>query len=260
MNYTLITGASSGIGMELAKIFYTQGHSLILVARNESRLNALKAQLNSQEHQKIHCIPMDLSIPGASKRLYETLQQNNFHVETLVNNAGYGSFGRFDSISLDLHQNMLQLNMLALTELTHYLLVPMLEQKKGCVLNIASTAAFQGIPFFSVYAATKAYVLHLSEALHEEYHALGIRVSAVCPGATATEFAQRANMQNNRLFQSAFTASSEEVAKLCYRVCNSDRPIVIHGLGNRLLTWLSRWIPRKLGVRMAGKMVSMPLK
>lgn len=255
MAYTLITGASAGIGYELAKCFYSNGHSLILVARNVNALNALKAELPETENQNVKIIALDLSINDAARVLFEKTQQEGWHVNTLINNAGFGTFGVFDDLDLETLQNMMTLNMINVTALMHFFIKPMREKKQGQVINIASTAAFQGIPKFSVYAATKAFVLHLSEALHVEYKKYGVHVSVICPGATSTLFASRAQMQNSKIFKPALSATPQAVAALCYKIWKTRKAIAIHGFANRLLVLLSRFIPRTLNTTMAGKFV-----
>jgi short-subunit dehydrogenase len=255
MAYTLITGASAGIGYEIAKCFYSHGHSLLLVARNTERLEALKQKLPETQNQKIKIIAMDLSSPNAARLLFEQTQQHGWHVNTLINNAGFGTFGRFDETHIDTLENMMNLNMINLTALIHFFITPMCKAKHGHIINIASTAAFQGIPKFSVYAASKAFVLHLSEALHVEYKNYGICVSAICPGATTTLFAERAQMQNSKIFKPAVSATPESVAALCYNTWKSRKAIAVHGIANRLLVFLSRFIPRTLNSKLAGKFV-----
>lgn len=255
MTFTLITGASTGIGYEVAKRFYFHGHSLLLVARNAERLEALKRELPETQNQKIKTIAMDLSSPNAARLLFEQTQHNGWYVDTLINNAGFGTFGLFDETNLETLENMMHLNMVTLTALMHFFIKPMRAAKHGQVINIASTAAFQGIPKFSVYAASKAFVLHLSEALHVEYKNYGICVSAICPGATATQFAIRAQMQNSKIFKPAVSATPEAVAALCYSTWKNRKAIAVHGIANRLLVFLSRFMPRTLNTKLAGKFV-----
>ncbi|HET8706878.1 MAG TPA: SDR family oxidoreductase, partial [Pseudomonadales bacterium] len=193
----LITGASSGIGLELAKLFAKDGHGLVLVARRENALEQLAQTLRTQHNVAVDVIAMDLAVSGAAEKLVAEINVRNRQIDVLVNNAGFGTNGNFAESPLSGWQQMMQLNMVTLTELTHLLLPGMRERRFGKILNISSVAGLQSCPNFAVYAATKAYVLWLSEALREELAGEGISVTTVCPGATATDFHRVANNENS---------------------------------------------------------------
>ena len=192
MKTALITGASGGIGLELCQLFAQDGYQLILVARESEKLEKLSNQL--AQKFKIHSTPiaLDLSSPGAPKELFQKVSEKGLTVDALANNAGFGLFGPFKETPLQQELQMIQVNIVTLTELTKYFLPGMLKNKDGKILNVASTAAFQPGPFMAVYFATKAYVLSLSEAMAEEVRGTNVHVSVLCPGPTATGFQNRA--------------------------------------------------------------------
>src|SRR5437870_6725534 len=188
MNTTLITGASSGIGEAFARKLAARGHNLLLVARTEEKLVMLCSELGRIQSIRAQYVAMDLAEPAAPARLFEETQQRDLQIDFLINNAGFGSMGDFAKLDLERELNMIDLNIGALVDLTHRFLQPMRERRRGRIINVASTAGFQAVPFMTTYAATKAFVLSFSEALWEENRPYGIRVMALCPGVTDTNF------------------------------------------------------------------------
>jgi len=244
MQYAIITGASSGIGLELASIMAEKGHHLILVARREDRLLALKTKLESQFNIKVMIVVMDLSIPNQAKILYQYCIDQNLTVNCLVNNAGYGDYGLFDICKLETYQNMLQLNIMALTDLTALFLEGMKKRKSGRILNVGSIAAFQPIPNFSVYAASKAYVMQFTEALNYELRGSGVTVTLLSPGVTETGFVARANMQNAANAKGKLM-DAYSVALQGYQAMMQGKLNVTPGWKNQLITFGSRTMPSR---------------
>jgi len=249
----LITGASSGIGCEFAKIFAREGYDLILVARDETRLNAIEQALSTQYAVHVTVISKDLSIAGVSDALYAEMQQENIAVDVLVNNAGFATYGYFVDIALTEELQMMQLNVVTLTHLTKLFVSDMKTRGHGKVLNIASTAAFQPGPLMAVYYATKAYVLSLSEALAEELRGTGVTVTALCPGPTESGFQKRAAMEDSKLVQNGLM-SATVVAEIGYQAMLHGETVVVPGAQNKLLAFLTRFVPRRMATRMVMSM------
>lgn len=240
---TVITGASSGIGEALAHLFAREQQALVLVARRKDKLEGLAKALNSKYGVKVHVIALDLQQMGAAAQLMNEVSNLKLTVDTLVNNAGFGVSAPFAKSDASQTSGMMQLNMVALTELTHMVLPMMLERGHGRIMNIASVVAFQPCPYFAVYAATKAYVLSFTEALAEEMRGRGILVTAVCPGSTATEFHDVAHTKGSLLTQIQDTA--ETVAEEGYKALNNGKSVVVTGLMNKPLPLVNRLVPRK---------------
>ena len=240
---TVITGASSGIGEALAHLFAREQQALVLVARRKDKLEGLAKALNSKYGVKVHVIALDLQQIGAAAQLMNEVSNLKLTVDTLVNNAGFGVSAPFAKSDASQTSGMMQLNMVALTELTHMVLPMMLERGHGRIMNIASVVAFQPCPYFAVYAATKAYVLSFTEALAEEMRGRGILVTAVCPGPTATEFHDVAHTKGSLLTQIQDTA--ETVAEEGYKALNNGKSVVVTGLMNKPLPLVNRLVPRK---------------
>jgi uncharacterized protein len=232
----IITGASIGIGYELAKLFAQEKKNLLLVARNQDKLKEVALELESKYSIKAYTLAVDLSLPDSPKQIYGFTKGNGLFVETLVNNAGFGSNGEFAELGLSEELSMIQVNITSLVHLTRLFIPDMIQNKKGQILNVASTAAFQPGPYMANYYATKAYVLHFTEALAEELEKYGIKVSALCPGPTVTGFQERANMNNALLFKGPLTMSAESVAKSGYAALKRGQIIHIAGFLNWLLT------------------------
>lgn len=251
---TVITGASSGIGLELARIFAENGHNLILAARSIRILEELADDL--AERHNISAIPVrcDFLDPAAPEELYKTAQSNGFAVDCLVNNAGFGAGGEFSSVPLERHMELLTVNVKALTELTWRFLPDMIVRKKGRILNVASTAAFQPGPFLAVYYASKAYVLSFSEAIDEELRDTGVSVTALCPGPTHTKFSEVADLNRSRLFNSPLTMNAADVARYGYNSMMKGRRVAIPGVVNKAVAFGNRLVPRKLATTIARKL------
>jgi uncharacterized protein len=242
----LITGASGGIGYELAKLFAHDHYNLVLVARSSDKLNQVASELQSQFGIMVKTVALDLASALAPKFLFDQLQREGVVVDILVNNAGFGVFGEFASSSEEDILGQIHLNIAALTDLTRLFLPAMLARHSGKIMNVASTAAFQPGPLMAVYYATKAYVLSFSEALANEVAATGVVVSCFCPGATDTNFQKRANLENSRLFKKFRPMSAEAVARDGYRGLMAGRTLVISGTQNWLVAESVRFAPRKL--------------
>lgn len=234
---TLITGASAGLGAEFARQCRKRGDELVLVARRRDRLEALAAELGST-----HVIAADLALPGAAGRLLADVAGLGLEVDTLINNAGFGGASAFVEAPPERLLEMIDLNIRSLTELCRLALPPMLERRRGSILNVASTAAFLAGPYSAVYYATKAYVLSLSEALYEETKGSGVHVTALCPGPTATEFFEVAGSPNGRLAKMATDPKAVVAAGLAGLARN--KPIVVPGLMNKVTAQAGRVLPR----------------
>jgi len=254
----LVTGASSGIGKEIAEKLAEEGCHLILVARSESTLNQLASALSQKHRVMTDVISVDLSTPDCASRIYDEVMARNLHVDILINNAGFGTYGSFETISAQTEQDEIAVNISALVGLTHAFVPGMLSKRSGAVLNIASTAAFQPGAFLAVYAATKAFVLSFSEALWGEYQGRGIHVAALCPPAVETGFIAKLgddNVKSTSVF--AKTISAEHVAVEAMKALRSDKPTHIIGFKNWLMANSLRFAPRSL-VAKAGAMMLKP--
>ncbi|MDR0415019.1 MAG: SDR family oxidoreductase [Prevotellaceae bacterium] len=248
---TLITGASGGIGCELAKLFAAGGHNLILVARSEDKLLALREALEKQHGVSVAAIAKDLSASGAAAELFDETQSKGLLVDVLVNNAGFGDFGSFLDADIAKLKNMVDLNAAALMQMTYLYAGEMRKRGSGRVLNIASMVGLTAVPYFSVYAATKAFVLSFSQAVGEELRGTGVSVTALCPGPVATGFEAAANIRYSPLLM-AGAYSAAQIARAGYKATLSGRRVRYGGW----LVWLtnitSRLLPRKLTGRIIG--------
>lgn len=241
----LITGASGGIGYELAKLFARDGYDLVLVARSESKLGQLATELKERFSTSVIVLVKDLSKPSSPEEIFAQLQTQSVRVDVLVNNAGFGGYGLFSQTDLTMELEMMQVNMVSLTHLTKLFLKDMLAQGEGKILNLASTAAFQPGPLMAVYFATKAYVLSFSEALAEELRGSGVTVTALCPGPTATGFKKRATLEASKLFTGQ-VMDSKTVAELGYRGLFNNQTVVVTGLRNQIMAFSVRFMPRDM--------------
>ncbi|MBU0518841.1 SDR family oxidoreductase [bacterium] len=245
----LITGASSGIGYELAKIFAIEGHNLVLVARDEDKLLELAGQVrHHRDDLETRVIVCDLSDPTAPESIYETLAAESVNLDILVNNAGIGCHGAFHQLDRQFMLDMVQVNVHAVVHLTHLFLPGMVERGKGKVLNVASTAAFQPGPFASNYYASKSFVLSFTEALAVELEGSGVTATALCPGLTRTNFHARMGVAELGSMKSMFM-SAEAVARAGYAGLMKGKTIVIPGFKNALLAKMVRFFPRKFIAR-----------
>jgi hypothetical protein len=245
MQTVLITGASGGIGHELAKLFARDRCNLVLVARSVEKLNQVAAELQGQFGVSVKVVALDLAAPLANKFLFDQLQREAVSIDILINNAGFGAFGKFADMNESEILGQIQLNITALTHLTRLFLPQMLARRCGRIMNVASTAAFQPGPLMAVYYATKAYVLSFSEALANEVAGSGVSVTCFCPGATDTNFQKRAGIENSRLFKKIGAMNVETVARDGYRGLMEGRAVVISGTRNRLVAESVRFAPRK---------------
>ena len=245
MSTVLITGASGGIGYELAKLFARDHHNLILVARSGDKLTQVAAELQPLG-VTVKTMALDLAQPPATKFLFDQLQRESIAADILVNNAGFGVYGEFADMPENEILGQLQLNITALTELTRLCLPQMVERRNGRIMNVASTAGFQPGPHMAVYYATKAYVISLSEAIADELRNSGVTVTCFCPGATHTGFAKRAGTEKSRLFKQFGGMSAEKVAFDGYRAVMEGRTLAVSGLHNWILAESTRFAPRKM--------------
>ncbi|SFJ85228.1 hypothetical protein SAMN05216275_11348 [Streptosporangium canum] len=245
MNRTaLVTGASSGLGAEFATQLAAQGHDVILVARSGDRLAALAERLVADHSVRAHVLVQDLARPDAARRVAEQVTDHGLHVDLLVNNAGFGTCGRFEEISTGRDHEQLMVNVVALVDLTHELLPGMLARGGGSVINVASNAGFQPSPYFAVYGASKAFVLNFGLALRQEYRKRGIRVLTLCPGPVETGFFEAIGTRNAAVTGSFTTP--EPVVRATLRALERGRGYVVPGFGNALGAHLTPRRPRTL--------------
>lgn len=247
MKTALVTGASSGIGTAFATALAERGYNLVLVARSENKLKQLAADLQSTHNISAEAIPQDLTVPNAAATLFNHVTAKEIHIDLLINNAGFGDYGLFAESSLDKQLAMIQLNITALTALTHLFLSPMRETGAGGIINLASIAAFQPLPYMSIYAATKAFVLNFSEAIWAENREAGVTVTCVCPGPTETEFFKVANFPDSAVesVQQNYT-SPEAVVKVSLQAFDRQQAnVVTGGLPNQVIVNIPRFLPRE---------------
>ncbi|MET4897035.1 SDR family oxidoreductase [Sphingomonadaceae bacterium jetA1] len=241
----LITGASAGLGAAFARSLARKPVTLVLTARRTERLSALARELCERPGVEVHIVSADLGRADGVKALLDGIADRGLHIDTLINNAGFGALGDFTDSDLATQTGMIDVNIRALVTLTHSLLPPMLARGRGAVLNIASTAAFQPGPYMAVYYASKAFVLHFSEALHEEVKGRGVTVTALCPGPTRTEFADVAGMTQTPLFE-RFAGASDQVVRDGLAAMERGQAVMVSGLFNRLTATGTRLVPRAL--------------
>jgi short-subunit dehydrogenase len=246
MGTALITGASSGLGLEFAKLFAAEKHDVVLVARRRERLVELAAELGKTHGIKALPIAADLQDAAAPKAVFDEVTKAGVEVEFLVNNAGFGTTGPFTSLELARELAEVQVNVTSLVALTHLFLGGMVKRGRGRVLNIASTAGFQAGPYMATYYASKAFVVSFTEALSYELKGTGVTATVSCPGATATEFSQVAGNDKTRLFKMQTPMSAAQVAAEGYRAMQAGKVIALHGLMNRLGVWSAKVTPRPL--------------
>ena len=244
IKYTIITGASTGIGYELAKLFAKDKHNLILVSRNKIKLESVKNELEKYNID-IKILALDLLKSEDIKNIFNYVEINNLNIDILVNNAGIGTFGDFNDIEWKKDEELIDINIKALTQLTKYFLPKIVECKNGGILNVASTAAFCSGPRMAAYYASKAYVLNLTEAIYEEYKDNGIKISCLCPGPVKTSFQGKAGIKKSEAAKK-YLMDAEEVAKICYKDFNRGRLIIIPGMKNKLLVIGNKLLPRNI--------------
>jgi uncharacterized protein len=254
MATALITGASNGIGLELAKVHASKGDNLVLVARNKARLDELKLELEQQYKIKVYTIGKDLAAANAALDVYTETKQQNITVDYLINNAGFGDFGMFVETDWQKELQMINLNITTLTHFTKLYLQDMVARKSGKIMNVASTAAFQSGPTMAVYYATKAYVLSFSEAVNNEVSNAGVTVTALCPGATESGFQAAAAMEDSKLVKGKKLPTSKEVAEYGYKAMMNGKAVAIHGTMNWILANSVRFMPRAIVVKITRMM------
>lgn len=240
----LITGASSGIGYELTKIFAREGYDLVLIARSEQRLRQLAGEMAEQHGISALVLARDLSDPTAPDDIFADLERESVVIDVLVNNAGFADYSLFAEADLPKLLQMIQVNMVTLTHLTKLFLPGMIERGRGRVLNMASTAAFQPGPLMAVYYATKAYVLSFSEAVANELKGTPVTMTALCPGPTESGFQQRASMEDSKLVSGQKIMDAATVAEVGYQALMEGKSVAIPGLKNSLLSLVPRFLPR----------------
>ncbi len=241
--WALITGASSGLGVDFAHELAAEGYHLVLVARRLDRLRDVATELEARHAIRATIIGMDLSLPDSSVELKRQLDSEGITIDVLINNAGFGVFGEFVEASLAKTSNMVQLNITSLTELTHLFAADMIMRRRGKIMLVASVVAYQPSPNYAVYGATKAYVLSLGEALHEELKPHGITVTVLSPGATATEFFDVSGQPSSPM-KRAFMMSSRPVVKMGLAAMQKGHASVVPGWKNKLMTFSTRFVPR----------------
>ena len=252
----IITGASGGIGYEIALLFAKQNIDILIVARNKKKLEDIKWSIEQQFEIAVYCVATDLSIGDGFVDIDNCVKANNLSVTYLVNNAGFGDYGLFTERSMEKYSEMLGLNILSLTELTFYYAKQMIKNGKGRILNVASTAGIQPDPYFAVYGASKAYVISLTEAIHKEFEHTGVTATVLSPGATRTAFMERAGMNNAKLYESG-VMSAKQVAEVGFNGMMKGKLHVIPGFKNKILGFLSSITPSsQLRLNMAAKVMA----
>jgi short-subunit dehydrogenase len=249
----LITGASAGIGAELARIFAARGHDVILVARREDALEALAGQIEGKQKVRATVLPADLAVPSAPLELFESIRGIGLDVDILVNNAGFGLHGEFLETDIERELRMIQVNVTALVHLTKLFAPPMVHRHRGGIMNVASVAGLFPGPYKAIYYASKAFVLSFSESLAEELRDTGVSVSALCPGPTTTEFHDIAGGKDARLMTRGVVADARSVAEFGYNALQRGVRVAVPGVQNKLLVQAKRIVPRGLVSRLARK-------
>ena len=254
MSFALITGASRGIGEAIAVELAKKGIDLILVARSNEKLEHIGTQLKKQYSIRVYTYAVDLSNPGAPHQIYEWCKQNEYLVQYLINNAGYGLSGKFEAYSLSEHIQLMQVNMNAVVELTYLFLPELKQQKEGYIMNIASSAAYQAVPYLGIYAATKSFVLQFSRALNYELKETSVSVTCISPGATKTGFDERAKLGPKALKTAQkVQMKAEDVAKIAVQALFNKKAEVITGFINKVGAFFVWLLPKKLVERTAAK-------
>jgi len=250
MNTTLITGASSGIGAAFARKLAARGRNVLLIARSEDKLIALCNELGRLTSIRAQYLALDLQHPDAGAQLFEETQKRELEIDMLINNAGFGSMGDFTRLDLKHELDMIDLNVRAVVDLTQRFLGPMRERKRGTIINVASTAGFQSVPYMATYAATKAFVLSFSEALWEENRLHGVHVMALCPGVTETNFFHASGIDHPPM---RTIQTPEEVVETALRALHRKKNLVISGWTNWFTVEAERFVPRTMVTKVAGK-------
>jgi len=251
----LITGASGGIGLELARIHGQKGDNLVLVARNKIKLDAIKSELESKHHISVFIISMDLAVADSAKELYDVVKKQNISIDYLINNAGYGDYGFFADSDWEKESRMIQLNISTLTQLTRLFLTEMIHNGSGKIMNLGSIASFQPGPLMAVYCATKAFVLSFSEALNNEVADKGITVTALCPNLTESGFVDASAMNESKMAKGRKLPTAKEVAEYGYKSMMKGRAVAVHGFITKVMVKSVRLVPRWLVVKITRKLM-----
>jgi len=247
MSYALVTGASKGIGKSIAEELARMGNDLILVARSENTLKELSEVLKQKYSVKVDYLALDLALPNAANEVYNWCSSKGYGIHILVNNAGYGLWGRFDELDLIKQEEMLQLNMHTLVQLTRAFIPTLKSEKKSYILNVASTAAYQAVPTLSLYAASKSFVLLFTRGIRLELKNSSISVSCLCPGPTSTNFVDRAGMSDAiKKKADAFGMSPEAVAKIAVKAMFKGKAEIVPGLLNKITVWFTAFVPKSI--------------
>lgn len=249
----LITGASSGMGLEFAKIFSREGYDLVIVARREGILYKLRSQLETEYHNHVEVFACDLSEENAAYEIFNFTLEKNIQVDVLVNNAGFGDFGNFWTVDSQRQRDLLQVNIVSLVQLTRYFMPGMTERHYGKILNLSSVASFCAGPKMSLYYASKEFVRSFSEAIAEEAKGTGVSVTALCPGPTATGFEKAAEMKNSKMFTFFHPATAREVAEAGYKAMMQKKVLRYYGISTKLMNIGARIAPRSISRKFAKK-------
>ncbi len=247
MPLAVITGASGGIGLELARVFAREGFDLALVARSGGALETIATELKTKYGRRTQVIVEDVAAPGAPERIFAAAP----NADILINNAGFGLLGKFAELDYKQQINMIEVNVVSLTALTHLYLPGMIQRRSGRILNVASTAAFQAGPLMSIYYATKHFVVAFTEGIANELEGTGVTATALCPGPVWTGFQQRSGLEGARMLKSPMVMTAEAVAEYGYKATMNGKVIAIAGLLNRLMAWSTRLSPRSLSRALA---------
>lgn len=253
MKTVLITGASSGIGLELAHVYAENGYNLFLTARREENLKALKKNLEEKHKLSVDYFPLDLSLPTSAEVLHAKTQEHKLEFDIVINNAGFGIYSEFLESELAQNEAMLNLNILSLTKLCHLYGADMVKRGHGQLVNIASNAAFQPVPYLAAYSASKSYVLHFSEALAYELKPKNVFVTAICPGATISEFGDVAGFKDGEIQSNMPT--SRDLAEFTFKTVQKKKAVSIHGGKNAFMIFSQRFAPRNITTKIAGNMM-----
>ncbi|NOY50595.1 MAG: SDR family oxidoreductase [Chlorobi bacterium] len=253
MKTILITGASSGIGRELARVYAEKNNNLFITARRGDKLKELKGELEAKHNISVDYFPLDLSQPASAEILYAKTSELSLKVDILINNAGFGIYDEFLDSELLRNEMMLNLNILSLTKLSHFYASDMIARGGGQIVNISSMAAFQPVPFMATYAASKAYVLSFSEALAYELKPKNVFVTAICPGATRSEFGDTAGFKS--IFESKGVPSSRDLAIFAYKAVKKKKVMAMHGAKNSFMAFGQRFVPRFLVTKITASII-----
>lgn len=249
----LITGASGGIGYEFAKIYAREGYDLVIVARSEGKLYSIKKEIEDEHKNKVYVFACDMSVEDAAYEVLDFTLENKIEIDVLVNNAGFGEYGHFAELDWQRQRNLLQVNIVALVQLTRCFLPLMIKRQSGKIINLSSVAAFFAGPEMPLYYASKAFVRSFSEAVFEEAKGSGVTVTAVCPSPTSTGFEKAADMKGSKMFTFIKPLTARKVAEQGFKACEKGKALVYCGFFTKLANIGSRLLPRSVTRRCAEK-------